>query len=248
MIIFDELGTPALNTVHNCDALRLLANMPSQSVDAIITDPPYGLAGRVFDFPHKHYSAVNEEWDHYAPIDWMSECGRVLKQGGSVVCFGGRRSIYTFAAEGLRLGWKLINDITWIKPDAPPNFTGRMMTETTERALWFCPDGAKWTYNLEYAKECNLGINLRDVWKFKTERDNRLHPTQKPLELMERTIRLLTPPNGLVLDCFAGSGTTLVAANMHGRQYIGCDLSAEYVAIARKRLAQPYTLPMFASA
>lgn len=58
----------------------------SGSVDAIVTDPPYGLAGRVFDFPHKHYSAINEAWDTFAPTDWMAACQRVLKSGGSATC------------------------------------------------------------------------------------------------------------------------------------------------------------------
>lgn len=252
MIVLNEMGTPQLNTVHNCDALKLLGNMASKSVDCIITDPPYGLGGRKFSVG-KHigggeYEAINEVWDHAAPINWMAECTRVLKKGGSVMCFGGRVSTYAFANEGLRLGWRLVNDITWFIPDRMPNMTGRMMTESTERILWFCPDGAGWTYNLDFAKTCNRGMNLRDMWTFGVERDNRLHAAQKPLELMERTIRLFTPPNGVVLDCFAGSGTTLVAANMHGRDYIGCDLSAEYCEIARQRIAQPYTLDMFATA
>lgn len=229
------------DSVYQMDAVQLLRALPRESVDAVITDPPYGLAGRVFDFPHKHYSAINEEWDKVAPIDWMVECQRVLKPGGSVVCFGVRQSIYTFAAEGFKLGWRLVNDITWEKPDAPPNFTGRMMTESTERALWFCPHGEGWTYNLSTAKDMNQGINLRDVWRFPIERDNRVHPAQKPLILLERCISLFTNPGDLIVDPFCGSGTTARAAINLGRHYITGDLSAEYVAIARKRLAEAYT-------
>lgn len=238
--------TPEPNHVYCCDALELLRRLPEGGVDAVITDPPYGLAGRVFEFPHKRYSAVNEEWDHYAPTEWMQACQRVLKKGGSVLCFGGRRSIYELAAEGLSLNWRLVNDITWNKPDAPPNFTGRMMTETTERALWFCPDGEGWTYNLDAAKAMNSGMNLRDLWKFYTEREDRVHPTQKPLDLMERCILLFTNAGDLVVDPFAGSGTTGVAAVKHGRRFIGSDLDAGYVEAANKRLAQPFTVPMFA--
>lgn len=166
------VGMPAVNKVYNVDALTLLAALPDGSVDAVITDPPYGLAGRVFEFPHKRYSAVNEVWDYYAPTDWMRPTTKTLTKGGSVVCFGVRQSIYELAAEGLSLNWRLVNDITWHKPDAPPNFTGRMLTETTERALWFCPDREGWTFNLETAKLMNSGKNLRDIWKFYTERDN----------------------------------------------------------------------------
>lgn len=236
------------NYVYNTAAESLLRILPDASVDAVITDPPYGLSGRVFAFPTKRYTAINEEWDLFVPLAWLRECKRVLKPGGSVICFGGRQSIYQVAAECLSMGWRLVNDITWFKKDAPPNFTGRMMTESTERALWFCPSGEGWTYNLSMAKLMNSGKNLRDVWTFNTERADRLHPTQKPLDLMERCILLFTNPGDLVVDPFAGSGTTLVAAQKHGRRYIGCDLEQRYVEAARKRLVKPFSVPMFQEA
>ena len=71
------------------------------------------------------------------------------------------------------------------------------------------------------------------------------HPTEKPIGLAEFFIRLHTQLDDTVLDCFLGSGTTAVAARNLGRHFIGCDISPEYVAIARKRLAQPFTIPMF---
>ncbi len=235
-----------MGRVTHIEALELLALLPDASVDAIITDPPYGLAGRVFEFPHKHYSAVNEDWDLFVPTDWMAACERKLKPGGSVICFGVRQSIYQVAAAGLSRGWRLVNDITWEKPDAPPNFTGRMLTETTERALWFCPSGEGWTYNLPIAKAMNHGKNLRDVWTYGITRGDRIHPTQKPLQLMERCVQLFTKPGDLVVDLFAGSGTTLEAARRHGRRYLGSDITLEYVKAANKRLSLPITAQMFA--
>lgn len=237
------------NRVTCVDAETLCRSLPANSVNAVITDPPYGLFGGAFvKRPDTGcmYHRVNETWDTEAPTAWMAACRRVLKPGGSVICFGGRDSIYALAAEGLRLGWRIVNDITWHKPDATPNFTGRMMTESTERILWFCPDGTGWTYNRFIAKSMNHGNNLRDVWTFGQTRDNRVHPTQKPLELMERLVALLTNPDDVILDPFCGSGTTLDAAQKLGRRYIGGDISAEYVALAQKRLALPYDVPLFA--
>jgi site-specific DNA-methyltransferase (adenine-specific) len=121
-----------------------------------------------------------------------------------------------------------------------------MLTETTERALWFCPDGEGWAYNLDTAKSMNYSMNLRDVWTFYTERDDRLHPTQKPLDLMVRCVQLFTRRNDLIVDPFCGSGTTLAAAKLHGRRYLGCDLEAKYVEMAQKRLAKPFDTPLFA--
>ncbi len=236
-----------LDTVYHMDAIELINSLPDASIDAVITDPPYGLAGRVFKVESIGYTAVNEEWDAFAPVDWLAPVSRVLKPGGSVICFGVRQSIYALAAEGLRLGWRLVNDITWYKPDAMPNMTGRMMTESTERILWFCPSGTQWTYNLKAAKSMNGGQNLRDVWTFGRTRDQRYHPTQKPLILMRRIVELLTNEGDVVLDPFMGSGTTLVAARNTGRRYIGCDINPDYVAVARRRLSQPFTPDMFAT-
>jgi len=105
-----------------------------------------------------------------------------------------------------------------------------------------------WTYNLATAKRFGGGANLRDVWTFPIERNNRRHPAQKPLGMLDRIVRLITRPNDLICDPFAGSGTTLLAARNAGRHYIGCDISADYCAIARERLALPFTLPLFADA
>lgn len=241
----DCVGSWELGRVHNVAANDLIAGLPDQSVNCVLVDPPYGLAGRVFEFPHHQYSAVNEAWDHEALVDWMALTPRTLAPGGSVICFGGRKSVYAVAAEGLRLGWKLINDVTWEKPDAPPNFTGRMLTESTERALVFCPSGTGWTYNLEAAKAMNGGKNLRDVWRFKIARQERIHPTRKPEPVMERCVQLFTRPGDLVVDLFSGSGTTGVAAIRNGRRFVGSELDAGYAAAANLRLDKPFMPMMF---
>lgn len=238
-----------LNTIVCADALEFIKSLPDKGVDAVITDPPYGLYGKANvtrpDTGGEH-NRINEEWDAEVPLAWMELVQRTLKPGASVIVFGtGLGSIHYVAVEGLRLGWKLINDITWFKHDAAPNFTGRLLTESTESALWFCPNGTGWTYNLDVAKAHNSGINLRNVWKFGQTRGTRYHPTQKPLELMRRCVELFTNPGDLILDPFAGSGTTLVAAQQLGRNFLGCDITESYVAMARERLAKPFTVSMF---
>lgn len=241
--------------VHHMDALELLELLPDESVSAIITDPPYGLANRTFevlrdmrgrDTRKGTYKAIKEDWDRDVPLEWMQACERKLAPGANVIVFGGKNSIYQTAAMGLKLDWRIVNDVTWEKPDPPPNFTGRMMTESTERMLWFCPDGEKWTYNNAVAKEMGRGKNLRDVWQFRAPHDDRIHPSQKPLDLMERCVKLFTKPGDLVVDLFAGSGTTLEAARRHGRRYLGSDITLEYVKAANKRLSLPITAQMFA--
>ena len=230
------------NKIWHCQAEELLAALPSDSVDFICVDPPYGFNKNAFVIERKNYSAIRQEWDNEAPLEWMNACTRILKKTGSVLCFGGRESIYAFANKGLSLGWRIVNDITFVKPDAPPNFTGRMMTESTERAIWFSPSGSHWTYNRQVAKSLNNGVNFRDVWEMITPKQNRLHPAQKPLETIELLIALLSNKDDIVLDCFSGSGTTALAAYKLGRRYIACDSHLPYVELSRQRLtnADPF--------
>lgn len=234
-------------------AVDLLRSLPDQSIDALITDPPYGLAAappiKVSRLTHKGrggvYNRVTETWDHYVPLDWMAETARVLKPGGSVIVFSGSIGIAKIIVQADQLGWKMLNSVVWHKPDAPPNFTGRMMTEAGERFVWLCPSGKGWTYNRSYAKSINGGKNLRDIWTLWSLRGKRLHKTQKPMLLMERIINLFTKPGDVVVDPYCGSGTTLLAAKLHGRHYIGSDITQEYVEKAITRLAPISTLPLF---
>lgn len=250
---FTDLRT-ALDRVYCADALDLLRALPDASVDAIITDPPYGLAARgAFGIDRSmggiyqkrgKFRAVFEEWDHDIPLAWMSEAGRVVRPGGAVVVFGGMNAIHLFGAQGYALGWKLLNTVTVVKASPMPNITGRMLTHSTEAFHWFCPAGTGWVFNKSAAR--NGTRNLTDVWAWPYETpDQRVHPTQKPLALMSRIVALFTEPEAVIVDPFMGSGTTAAAARNLGRHYIGGDLSPEYVAIAQRRLAQPYTISMF---
>lgn len=230
--------------VWHSDCLDLLKALPDKSVDLILTDPPYGLNKKSFELKAEDrrdfgssYSAIRENWDNEAPLDWMDAASRVLKPNGSVLCFGGRESIYKFANHALRLSWRIVNDITFVKPDAPPNFTGRMMTESTERAIWFSPSGSRWTYNRQTAKACNNGVNFRDVWEMLTPKQNRLHPAQKPVETIEMLVALLSQTGDIVLDPFAGSATTAIACLNLDRQYICGDSHLPYVELSRQRIA-----------
>lgn len=239
--------------VYHMDAVSLLRRLPDASVGLIATDPPYGLAANdAFQAPRTmrrtdngkpratddYFVAIREEWDMHAPVDWMAECARALRPGGMVVICAAMRSIYDFAQEGFRLGWKLVNDVTWVKVNPPPNFTGRAMTYATERILCFCPDGKNWTYNTDYARAMNGGVNFQDVWYFDVPHgETRIHPSQKPVDLMERIVGLFSADGETVADPFFGSGTTGIAALNLGRQFVGADITAEHIAGARNRIA-----------
>lgn len=233
------------NQVYHADCLDLLKALPERSIDLILTDPPYGLNKKEFGLKSEDrrdfgsaYTAIREEWDNEAPLEWMNEVERIIKKTGSVICFGGRESIYKFANRGIELGWRIVNDITFVKPDAPPNFTGRMLTESTERAIWFSPNGKNWTYNRKLAKHLNNGVNFRDVLEMITPKKNRLHPAQKSIATLELLVALMSNQNDIIIDPFAGSSTTAIACLNLDRHFICGDSHLPYVEMSRERIAR----------
>ena len=139
----------------------------------------------------------------------------------------------------------LKNSIVWFKPNAQPNITCRMFTESTEHLIWASKNGngKKWIFNYELMKKMNNGKQMRNVWEIpltpKKEKWAGVHPTQKPIELLRRVILSSTKEGDTVLDPFVGSGTTSVVAKMMGRSSIGIEKEKKYLNIIEKRLNQP---------
>jgi site-specific DNA-methyltransferase (adenine-specific) len=234
--------------------------MPDASVDHGIVDPPYNIAGDrpPLGWAFSSHVSIGEAWDRYSLQEfrdftrsWMTEMTRVVRPNGNILIFGSYHSIYTVGAIAEDLDRKVLNSIIWTKPNAQPNITCRMLTESTEQILWLCNNSRKkatgWVFDYQGMKAENGGKQMRNYWSFPltppSERAHGKHPTQKPLALMERVVRMTTLPGDLVLDCFAGSGTTLVAAQRLGRRFVGVEREAEYVAIANRRLAAPSAQP-----
>lgn len=144
----------------------------------------------------------------------------------------------------LQLGFRLLNDIIWEKPNPPPNLGCRCFTHATETILWAtkAPKGSRHRYTFNYAemREENGGKQMKSVWRMtaagKDEKSYGKHPTQKPVALIARCLRASTNPGDLVVDPFAGTCATGVAALSLGRNFIGCENQTEFVEIGRKRL------------
>jgi site-specific DNA-methyltransferase (adenine-specific) len=140
-----------------------------------------------------------------------------------------------------QLGMKILNDITWEKPNPPPNLSCRYFTHSTETIIWAAKnDKSKHCFNYDAMREMNAGKQMKSVWAFAApngnEKDFGKHPTQKPVALLERIILASTKEGDLIFDPFAGSSTTGVAAIKLRRRFVGCELEPEYLVLSAKRL------------
>lgn len=239
------------------DCLEKLKKIEDNSVDLIFADPPYNMSKkRGLGWKYSNHITMQEAWDMFSKdeffefnVKWISECLRVLKQGGSLWISGSFHNIY-------QLGFilqhfddiKINNSIVWFKPNAQPNITCRFFTESTEHLIWASKNGndKRWKFNYETTKKeiqdplNPEGKQTRNVWHIpltpKSEKWAGNHPTQKPIELLRRIIISCTDKGDLVLDPFTGSGTTNVVALMTGRSSIGIEKDGKNMPIIRKRL------------
>lgn len=242
-----------VNQLFCADSVKEMSLWPDNSVDACITDPPYNIAKPEGGLRWSFSSHVTMEsaWDRIGHDDyeaftnaWLAQVCRVTKKNGNIFIFGSYHNIYVIGALAQKFDLRIINSIIWAKPNAQPNITCRMLTESTEQIIWLCNNNRKqashWTFNYALAKEQNGGKQMRNFWTIPvtpmSERKHGKHPSQKPLLLMERLVQIATSPGDLVLDCFAGSGSTLLACQENERAFVGIEQSEEYCTIAKARL------------
>ena len=143
-----------------------------------------------------------------------------------------------------------MNDVIWVKTDALPNLNGRRFTNNHETIIWSVKnkDCKKYTFNYEFLKKINGGIQMKDTdWVFGLCKGNerlkdkdgiKAHPTQKPLKLIQQIILTASNKDDLVFDPFMGSGTTAVVAKALGRNWIGIEKEKKYVDLANKRITE----------
>jgi site-specific DNA-methyltransferase (adenine-specific) len=251
---------PAVNRVYQCDYLHLMRACADHSIDAIISDPPYNMTELAFE--------MLVDW-----LSFWNEARRILKHKTSPVILFSQQPFTTDLINSNRKGFRY--EIIWEKTmavgfldanrrplrahenvivfaDGMPEYTPFFETSTIYRA-GSPRSGAADHYNKHVRKDQYEDTGKRyprSVWRFAQRNTSfknteSLHPTAKPLALMERLILTYTQPGWIILDPFLGSGTTALAALQNSRQYIGGDTDAKYVNVARERLAKPYTPNMF---
>ncbi len=242
------------------NSFKLLKEFPDESFDMIFSDPPYNLSNGGFTVHAGRRVSVNKgNWDksngfeddyqfHYS---WLSECKRILKPNGTLWVSGTYHSIYQCGHAIQSLGYHILNDIAWFKPNASPNLSGRYFTASHETLIWARKNkDAKHYFNYKYMKEGNWledklkmpEKQMRSVWSILTprpiEKKFGKHPTQKPISLLKRIILASTQKGAKILDPFTGSSTTGIAAHLYGRDFIGIDSEKQYLDLSIKRFEE----------
>ncbi len=217
--------------------------------DMIFADPPYFLSNGGISVQSGKVVSVNKgDWDKgMSPeeindfnLRWLSLCRDKLKDNGTIWISGTYHNIFSVANSLTQLGYKILNVITWAKTNPPPNISCRYFTYSTEFIIWARKSAkAPHYFNYELMKQLNDDKQMTDVWRLPAiapwEKSCGKHPTQKPLALLTRIILASTDKGGWVLDPFAGSSTTGIAANLVGRRFLGIEREREFADISRKR-------------
>ena len=244
-----------VNRVYCEDALAGLARIPDGSVDLILTDPPYNLGKDYGNASDQQSVADYLRWTEA----WIDAALPKLKANGSLYIFlTWRYSPEIFVMLKQRMA--MMNEIIWDR--RVPSMGGSVRSFSSvhdtigffvkRKDYYFDLDAVRIAYDAATkkarsrsifigAKWLEVGYNPKDLWSVsrlhKEHPERADHPTQKPLEIIERMVKASCPPGGVVLDLFMGSGTTALAAKRCGRDFVGFELNPDYCAIIEQRLA-----------
>ena len=252
-IFGDAIKKLPVNQIVSGDCLKILRSFPDGVFDCCITDPPFNMSRKKgLGWAFSSHITMQEQWDIFAKddyfrftVDWITEVLRVLKTNGNLFIFGSFHCIFTigFILQNL-FDRRIISQIVWYKPNAQPNITCRMFTESTEFIIWAVNNESKkaknWTFNYEVMKAMNNDKQMRNMWEIpltkRSEKKYGKHPSQKPVAVVNRLILAGTNEDDLILDPFSGTGTTAVVAKQNNRRWIMIEKQEEYNQIAQKRL------------
>lgn len=217
--------------------------------DMVFADPPYFLSGGGISCQSGKVVCVDKgDWDKPTTTEemdafnlrWLTSVREHMKDNGTIWISGTHHNIFSVQQQLLKLGFKILNVITWAKTNPPPNISCRYFTYSTEFVIWARKSQKTPHYfNYDLMKQLNGGKQMTDVWQMpaigRWEKSCGKHPTQKPLGLLARLIQASTKPGAWILDPFNGSGTTGIAANLLNRRYLGLEIEEEFLSLSKAR-------------
>ena len=238
-----------INKIILGDALEVLKKIPDESVDLVFIDPPYFL-----QLPKKklvrwnvktNVEGVEDEWDKFESFEEydsfiekiLTQTSRIMKTNATIWIISTYHSVHRIGMIMQDLGYWLLSDVIWLKNNPMPNWLGVRFTNATETIIWAVKDkkAKKYTFKKELAKEYGIGKVGANVWviplctgkeRLKKENGEKLHSTQKPVELLKRIILTTSNEGDLILDPMAGTGTT---------GHVAKDLKRDFVMIEREK-------------
>lgn len=232
------------------NSFKILKEIEPKSIDMIFADPPYFLSSDGISCSGGKIVSVNKgNWDKSISIEekhkfnrkWIKLCYNILKDNGTIWISGTMHNIYSIGMALEQEGFKIINNITWKKLNPPPNISCRAFVHSTETILWAKKNlkNSKHKFNYSLMRELNGHKQMKDVWETSltkpSEKKCGKHPTQKPMEILEKIILSSTDEGDLILDPFNGSGTTGIVASRLNRKYIGIEKEKEYFDLTIRR-------------
>jgi site-specific DNA-methyltransferase (adenine-specific) len=255
-----------VNTIYHGDCLEILTSkIKKNSIPLVYADPPYNLSGKSLNLKNNKtggaFYKMNEDWDTWKYGEylgftraWINKVKNVMNSKGSLYISCTKHNIGEIIVIGKELNLKLNNILTWYKTNAMPNITKRTFTHSTEFVCWFVK-GKKWIFNYQKVKEINPhrtkngeAKQMRDFLDFieiplvqgkerlKNKNGRALHPTQKPVKLIELIILASSKEGDIILDPFFGTGTTGYVAEKLNRNWVGIEKNKKFVEAAKKRL------------
>lgn len=229
------------NLLHG-DTMEFLSKF-DHKFDMIFADPPYFLSNDGLSIQSGKIVSVNKgKWDKSKGYEFVNDFNREwiklardkMKEDATIWICGTMHNIFSIGQILNELDFRILNIITWQKPNPPPNFSCRYFTYSTEQIIWARKNKKTPHYfNYGLMKELNGNKQMKDVWKLSPvapwEKSCGKHPTQKPLSVLTRLILASTKPNAWILDPFTGSSTTGIASNLANRRFLGIDKEEEYL-------------------
>jgi DNA modification methylase len=236
--------------LYHGDCLELLDKIEDNSIDCIITDPPYNISvennardrSKLNSPIMRRDKAVNYDFGYWDNMereeflnftrDWFFKCCNKLKNGGTIISFFNKEDISFLTVLGNQIDVRNRTTFVWHKSNPVPSFRKVNYISSCEFAYIGSKGDKSWTFNFGYQKDMHNFFETPNSSVYgETE-----HPTEKPLSLMEHFVKIHTNKDDIILDPFMGSGTTGVAAVKNGRNFIGIEKDDEYFKIASKRI------------
>lgn len=220
------------------DSYKLIKQIPTNSINLILTDPPYNLSpystGNIKLSWRKEINNDLADWDRteFKPSDWVKEFKRILKPTGNIFAFTSYNLIGKWH-ESFDPEFDTFQFMVWHKTNPVPKVLRAGFLNSCELIVCMWNKGHTWNFTNQ--KEMHNFIES-SICMGEERVQNPFHPTQKPVKIMEHIIRIASKPDDVVFDPFMGVGSTGVAALKFGRKFVGVEIDGKYFRAAEKRL------------